>query len=140
MGKRLVPKRVTLRLKKPNIWLTLLVAALCSMASLFLDARPALAASVTVSPDSDQVGEIVTVSGTGFTPGTTVRTYFAYDTTYETVKLGIVASDGTVFQFVTVPEMPASLYEVRVVTSYEYASDFFTVEASLELDKASALG
>jgi hypothetical protein len=139
MGKRLVPKRVTLRLKKPNIWLTLLMAALCSMASLFLDARPALAASVTVSPDSDQVGEIVTVSGTGFTPGTTVRTYFAYDTTYETVKLGIVASDGTVFQFVTVPEMPASLYEVRVVTSYEYASDFFTVEASLELDKASAL-
>jgi hypothetical protein len=139
MGKRLIPKRVTLRLKRPNIWLTLLMAALCSAASLFLDARPALAASVTVSPDSDQVGEIVTVSGTGFTPGTTVRTYFAYDTTYETVKLGIVASDGTVFQFVTVPEMPASLYEVRVVTSYEYASDFFTVEASLELDKTSAL-
>jgi hypothetical protein len=139
IGKRLVAKRVTLRLKKPNILLTLLMAAVLPMAFIFLDTRPALAASVTVSPDSDQVGEIVVVSGTGFTPGATARTYFAYDTNYETVKLGIVASDGTVFQFVTVPEMPAGLYEVRVVTSYESASDFFTVEASLELNKTSAL-
>ena len=139
MGRRLFPKPIDRRLKKPNILLTLLIAAALSVASVFLDASPALAASVTVSPDGDGVGEIVIVSGTGFTPGATVRTYFAYDTTHETVRTGIVASDGTVLQFLTVPEAPAGSYEVRVATSYEYASDFFTVESGLELNKTSAL-
>jgi hypothetical protein len=135
---RLVPER-DLRLKRPNVLLTVLMAAVLSLAAIFLDASPALAASLTVSPESDQVGGIVVVSGTGFTPGATARTYFAYDTTYETMRIGLVASDGTVFQFLTVPEVPAGLYEVRVVTSYEYASDFFTVEANIELSQTSAL-
>jgi len=137
--KRLVPNRVALRLKSPNILLTLLMAAVILVAAVFLDARLAMAASLTVSPESDRVGEIVVVSGTGFTPGATARTYFAYDTTHETMRTGLVASDGTVFQFLTVPEVPAGLYEVRVVTSYEYASDFFTVEADIELSQTSAL-
>ena len=139
MGKRLVSKQMDRGLKRPGILLTLLIAVILSAASVFLDARPALAASVIVSPDGDGVGEILVVSGTGFTPDATVRTYFAYDTSHETVKIGIVASDGTVLQFITVPEVPAGSYEVRVVTSYEYASDFFTVESGLELNQTSAL-
>ncbi len=135
---RLVQKQ-DLRLKRPNILLTLLIAIVLSPAAIFLDARLALAASMTVSPESDQVGEIVVVSGTGFSPGATARTYFAYDTTHATVRTSIVASDGAVFQFLTVPEVPAGLYEVRVVTSYEYASDFFTVEADIKLSRTSAL-
>lgn len=139
MEKRLVPKQIDRGLRKPNILLALLIAAVLSAASVLLDVRPALAASVTVSPDGDGVGEILVVSGTGFTPGAIARTYFAYDTTHETVKLGVVASDGTVLQFITVPEVPAGSYEVRMVTSYEYASDFFTVESGLELNQTSAL-
>ena len=43
-------------------------------------ASPALAASVTVSPDIGNVYSLVYISGTGFTPSVTYRTYFAYDT------------------------------------------------------------
>ncbi len=139
MVKRLAPNRVALGLKKSDILLTLLMAAVLSIFAIFLDARPALAASLTVSPDSDQVGEIIVVSGTGFTPGAVARTYFAYDTAHETIRTDAVASDGTVFQFFTVPEVPVGLYEVLVATSYEYASDFFTVEPGIELSQTSAL-
>lgn len=138
--KKLLPKRVILKLKKPDILLTLMIAAFLSMGSVtLLDASPALAASVTVSPDRDQVDEIIVVSCSGFTPGAVARTYFAYDGVHETIITGVVASDGTVFQFLTVPEVPAGLYEVLVATSYEYASDFFTVEPGIELSQTSAL-
>jgi hypothetical protein len=117
----------------------LLLMAALPLALLAMPAEPALAASVTVSPDDGQVGSLAYVSGTGFTPGSTFRTYFAYDTSFETVSVGMVAGDGTIAHFLDIPEAPGGSYEVRVQTSYEYASDFFNVEPSLELSQTSAL-
>ncbi|MBN1862319.1 MAG: IPT/TIG domain-containing protein [Dehalococcoidales bacterium] len=119
---------------------TLFLTASLPLALLVVTAEPALAAvSVTVSPDEGMVDSLVHVSGTGFTPGSTFRTYFAYDTDFETVSIGIVAGDGTIAHFLTVPEAPGGSYEVRVQTAHEYSSDYFTVEPSLELSQTSVI-
>ena len=102
-------------------------------------ASPALAASVTISPDNGNVDSLVHISGTGFTSSVTYRVYFAYDTNYETVGIGLVAGDGTISQFFSVPELPNGTYEVRVETSYEHVSDYFDVEAGIELSETTLL-
>jgi len=126
-------------MKRRHRLAALFIIATLPLALLAIPAKPALAASVTLSPDNGEVDSLVHVSGTGFTPGSTFRTYFAYDTTFETASIGIVASDGTIAHFLTIPEAPGGSYEVRVQTSHEYASDYFTVEPSIELSQTSSL-
>jgi len=50
-----------------------------------------------------------------------------------------LAASVTIAHFLTIPEAPGGSYEVRVQTSHEYASDFFTVEPSIELSQTSLL-
>jgi hypothetical protein len=126
-------------MKRRHRLTALLLIALLALALLAMPAKPALAASVTISPDNGEVDSLAHISGTGFTPGSTFRTYFAYDTTFETASIGIVAGDGTIAHFLTIPEAPGGSYEVRVQTSHEYASDYFTVEPSIELSQTSSL-
>ncbi len=124
--------------RKNSVFASLLLAIL-SFAFIFMPAKPAFAASMTVSPDDGEVDTLIHVSGTGFTPDTTYRTYFAYNTSHERVRTGVVANDGTISRFLTVPEVPGGSYTVRVATSFESDSDIFTVEPQMELNKTSAL-
>jgi len=122
-----------------NILPVLLTTSILLFILVIIPTKPALASSINVSPDEGEVDSLIYLSGTGFTPDATVRTYFTYDTTYETVDIDIVASDGTISQFFIIPEVPGGSYEVRVETSYEYASDFFTVEPNIELSDTSSI-
>jgi hypothetical protein len=115
------------------------MAITLSLVLLAITPKQAVAASITVSPDSSKVDTLIYIGGTGFTPGITFRTYFAYNTTYETVISGTVATDGTISHFLTVPEVPGGTYTVRVATSLESASDVFAVEPDIQLNKTSAL-
>jgi len=124
---------------KKRFLLPVLFSTLFALSFILVPATPALAASVAVSPDSGEADSLIYVTGTGFTPGATVRIYFDYDGNYETLSIGIVASDGTVSYFINVPEVPGDSYEVRVETSYEHSSDFFEVEPEIELSETSAL-
>ncbi len=124
---------------KKRFLLPVLLSVLPALSLTLLPATPALAASVTVSPDSGEADSLIYVTGTGFTPGATERIYFDYDGSYETLSLGIVSPGGTVSYFINVPEVPGDSYEVRVETTYEHASDFFEVEPEIELSETSAL-
>ena len=124
---------------KNRLLLPVLLCALFTLSFILIPATPAMAASVTVSPDSGEANSLIHVTGIGFTPGATVRIYFDYDGTYETLSVGTVASGGTVSYFINVPEVPGGSYEIRVETSYENASDFFDVEPEIELSETSAL-
>ena len=118
--------------------LKILPIVICGMVSVLLPVKPALAASVTVSPDSSTVDSLIHVSGTGFTPNVTYETTFADNTSYEVDVSGSVSPDGTVSHFLSVPEIPGGLYSVRIATSFESATDTFTVEPEIELNKSSA--
>lgn len=126
-------------MKYMNVLRILVLATFLLLALFFIPARPAMAASVTVSPDSSKVDTLIHIGGTGFTPGITYRTYFAYNTAYEVVISGTVATDGTISHFLTVPEVPGGTYTVRVATSLESVSDVFAVEPDIQLNKTSAL-
>ena len=127
-------------LKKVNykIFFRVLPIVICGVLSILLPVKPALAASVTVSPDSAGVDSLIHVSGTGFTPSVSYETTFAYSTSYEIDFSGTVLPDGTISHFLTVPEIPGGSYAVRVATSFESATDTFTVEPDIELNKTSA--
>ncbi len=116
----------------------LLVIAL-SLAIIFTTVRPVFAASVTLSPDQGKTGTTTHVGGTGFTASISYTVYFAYNTSHETRTSGTVATDGTISRSITVPEIPAGSYTVRVATSAESASDTFTVEPQLDLNKTSVV-
>ena len=66
-------------LKKVNykIFFRVLPIVICGVLSILLPVKPALAASVTVSPDSAGVDSLIHVSGTGFTPSVSYDTTFA---------------------------------------------------------------
>ena len=116
----------------------LVLVAVIMLVCLAISPRPALAASLSVSPTSGKFDTVVYVYGTGFTPGVTYRTYFAYGTTYESVRSGTVAVDGTVSPSIRVPEVPGGSYTIRVETAYESASGTFSVLPAVSLDKTSA--
>jgi hypothetical protein len=125
---------------KPRFfYLALTLALILSAGFSFLPARAALAASVSVSPDRGKVDTIVHISGTGFTSAATFTTEFAVYTAFRRVESGTVAPDGTISDFITVPEMPGGSYTVRVSTPSESASDTFTVEPDVDLDQTSAV-
>ena len=125
---------------KPKVIRFALVITMAVLALfLFLPSRPALAASISISPDDGEVDTILYIDGTGFTPDTTYQIYFAYNTSYEEEASGTVANDGTISQFFSVPEIPGDTYAVRVATSYESAIDIFTLEPEIELSDNSAI-
>ena len=105
----------------------LVLVAVIMLVCFVMPPRSALAASLSVSPTSGKFDTVVYVYGTGFTPGATYRTYFAYGTTYESVRSGTVAVDGTVSPSIRVPEVPGGSYTIRLETAYESASGTFSV-------------
>ena len=126
-------------MNRKKIMFTSSLLTILSLAFVLMPAKAVYAASVTVLPDEGTIETITRVSGTGFTPSATYTIYFAYNTSYETRTSGTVAVDGSISRFVTVPEMPGGSYTVRVATSFESASDTFTVEPQLYLNKTSVV-
>ena len=105
-------------------------------AALFI-ASPAYAQSTNVSPSSDVVGSTVHITGSGFIPGDNYEIFFAEDTAYEITRSGVVAVDGTISRFLTVPEMPGETYTVTIEDSVNSDSDSFTVEPNMGLNRSS---
>jgi len=126
-------------MNRKRIASALLLVTTLSLAIIFTTARPVFAASVTLSPDQGKTGTTTHVSGAGFTASISYTVYFAYNTSHETRTSGTVATDGTISRLITVPEIPAGSYTVRVATSAESASDTFTVEPHLDLSKTSVV-
>ena len=124
-------------MKPREVHRILVLWIILSLVLLVMAPKEALAASVSLSPSSGQVHSLIHVSGTGFTAGATFRTYFAYGTAYESVTSGTVAIDGTISHLLNVPEIPGGSYTVRVATSFESASDVFTVKPEVDLNKTS---
>jgi len=117
----------------------LLLVTTLFLAFVFMTAEPVFAASVTLSPDQGKTGTTTHASGTGFTASASYTVYFAYNTAHETRTSGTVATDGSISRSITVPEVPAGSYTVRVATSSESASDTFTVEPQIDLSKTSVV-
>ena len=126
-------------MKAKVIRLTLAINMAVLAPFLFLPSQHALAASISISPDEAEVDTILYIDGTGFTPDTTYLIYFAYNTSYEEEANGTVAHDGTISQFFSVPEIPGGDYAIRVATSYESATDIFTLEPEIDLSDNSAI-
>ena len=124
-------------MNRKRITSALLLVTTLSLAIILMTAKPVFAASVTLSPDQGKTGTTTHVSGTGFTASISYTIYFAYNTTHETRTSGTVATDGSISRSITVPEVPAGSYTVRVATSSESASDTFTITPQLDLSKTS---
>ena len=103
-------------------------ASIVTSLLLLLPATPAMAASITVSPDNGPVDTLMHVSGNGFTPSESYSILFPYNAPFEDETNGTVAIDGTISRSIDVPEMPGGAYTVRVETDFETASDTFNVE------------
>jgi hypothetical protein len=113
--------------------LCLVIVAVLASSVLFLAPTPALAASLTASPDNGPADTVFHVSGTGFTPAANYDIFFPYNAPWEEETSGTVAGDGSISRFINVPEIPGGSYTVRVETDFESASDTFEVEANIEL-------
>ncbi len=123
-------------MKYNKIFRTLAVAIIISLLVLVIPASPAAAAAITLSPTSERAGSTVTITGSGFTSGTSVRIDFRIDSTYSP-RQWITLTTTTFSTTFTVPTTASvGSHLVRAVdddTGTVLASAYFTV-ISPEID------
>ncbi|MGC4189655.1 MAG: SH3 domain-containing protein [Thermomicrobiales bacterium] len=95
-----------------------------------LDEKPG-GSTLQISPVSGTVGTAITVSGSGYTSGESVRIY--WNSTSTTPLATVTANDGSFSTTITVPETPRGSYQViaRGASSDKQESSPFTVAPSL---------
>jgi hypothetical protein len=126
-------------MKHRKIFGILALSALLSLVFVALPAEPALAQTITLSSTRGEVGSMLSISGSGFTPGVAFRLHFAYGTSYELVRSGIVPAGGTILDSFNIPQVPSASYTVFVETSAtNFASGTFTIVPAIRLNKTSA--
>jgi len=124
-------------MKYNKIFRTLAVAIVISLLVLVIPAAPAAAQSIDLDPTRGLAGSIVTVTGSGFISGTTVRIDFRIDSTYsprQWIDPVIGSTFSTTFTVPSTASVGAHL--VRAVDDDTWtvlASAYFTV-ISPEID------
>jgi len=125
-------------MKYAKLFGTLALVIILALLLVAIPATPALAASITLSPTSGDVGTTVTVSGTGFVAGRVIDIYFYYDSTYNVPTWTSASSAGTISTTFTVPNVATGAYLVRALdydTQQFVATATFTVSAvQIEID------
>jgi len=135
-------------MKKNKLFRILAVATIFSLLMLAIPATPALAAaSITLLPTSGPPGEVITVTGTGFTASTAGYVWFDSDgygdrDTGEPQRLVTTTTGGDLPAGVTltVPTEPRGTYYVQADIpsgSTVEASATFTITPEIELDAFS---
>jgi hypothetical protein len=135
-------------MKKNKLFRILAVAVTLSLLMLAIPATPALAAaSITLLPTSGPPGEVITVTGTGFTASTAGYVWFDSDgygdrDTGEPQRLVTTTTGGDLPAGVTltVPTEPRGTYYVQADIpsgSTVEASATFTITPEIELDAFS---
>jgi len=116
---------------------TLALVIILVLLAVTIPATPALAASITLSPTTGEVGTTVTVSGSGFTAGHNIEIDFNW-----VFRTYITASPtGALSATFTVPDVAASVYQVQAIdidTSLVAAVAYFTVisaEITIDLEE-----
>ena len=123
-------------MKYNKIFRTLAVAIIISLLALVIPATPAAAAAITLSPTSGRAGSTVTVTGSGFTSGTSVQIEFQIDSTYSPRQWIDTTASTFSTTFIVPTTASVGTHLVRAVdydTSEILASAYFTV-ISPEID------
>jgi hypothetical protein len=116
-------------LKRVRLFLVLAVL----VAPLFTVFEVRAAASIQVNPTSGCPGDIITVSGQGFSPSTFIEIFFVVGETGESVREGRTTSDGSFSFTFIVPNYPLGYYYVEARTKTEEAGTEFTI-TGIEVD------
>ena len=126
------------KMKYAKLFGTLALVIILALLVVAIPATPALAASLTLTPTSGDVGTTVTVTGTGFVAGRVIDIYFYYDSTYTVLKYITASSAGTISTTFTVPNVAIGTHYVRALdfdTQQFVAIATFTVSAvQIEID------
>ncbi|MFC2122978.1 hypothetical protein ACFLRP_04765 [Bacteroidota bacterium] len=120
---------------------SLLTAILLSHLLIALPATAVLAASVSISPPSGGVDEVITISGTGFTANNPYTITFAYGTpSAMSVSNGIVSDNGEIPPTaLNVPSIPGGVYTIRIESfgdTAEHVSRTFLLVPEIDLDRS----
>jgi hypothetical protein len=97
-------------MKYMKIFRILGIALVLSLLMLAIPATPALAASITLSPTSGEVGTTITVNGSGFTAGHLIDIYFGNSLKAYATASPIGAISNITF---TVPSVATGVHQVR---------------------------
>ena len=122
------------KMKHSKIFRILVLVIILPLLMLAVPATPALAASITLSPTSGEVGTTVTVTGTGFVNGHTIGIEFG-GSTRAYVTASVAGAFVTTF---IVPDVAAGIYSVQAVDWDTYllaaTASFTVVAAEITID------
>jgi len=122
----------------PRLIIVLLIC-LIAIPVLAVPEQVQAATFVTVSPEKGNVGDRVTVTGTGFGSYDEVDIYYCYgedgDTDCESIEENVDVDDGNFTCKVDIPESCSGKHYIRAyVGSSSKGQDYFTVEPAIEVD------
>ncbi len=119
----------------PRLIIALLICLIAIPVLAVPEQLQAAVPSVTVSPDSGNVGREVTIRGYYFGSGEEVDIRYYFNDDYELIEEDFdVGTDGNFTYEFHIPESCSGDHYIRVYYDSSWKGDYFTVEPAIELD------
>lgn len=119
----------------PRLILALLICLMAIPVLAVPEQLQAAVPSVTVSPDSGNVGDEVRIRGYDFGSGEEVDIYYYFNGDREQIEKDFdVGTDGNFTYEFDIPESCSGQHDIRVYYDSSWKGDDFTVEPAIEVD------